>query len=132
MANDVRHIFISAPESYFKSEEGIEKLQEQGTGISLYFASHGIRSHTYCPQIDNRKLFRKNRRMLRNMCDQVIRSSDVVYVPYWECHKWQKDDLRLAKDLGVKIICNSDLMNTLRDYKAEGVKNVSKSSTSPV
>lgn len=122
--NDVKHIFISAPESYFNTEEGIEKLQKQGTDISLYFASHGIRSHTYCPQIDNRKLFRKNRRMLRGMCDQVIRSADVVYVPYWECHNWQKADLRLAKDLGVRIICNNNLTNTLRDYHAEGVSYV--------
>lgn len=119
--NEVKNIYVSAPESIIRDPEANERLKECEKHISLSLAAKGIRCHTYLPQCDNRELFYKNRQLLRKICDQVILAADLLYVPYRVHGKWQKKDLITAKEAGVPILCDRELLFTLRDYEAKEV-----------
>ena len=108
--SNIGHVYISAPEIMFQDEKLIELLKQQSKNFCFYLAEHGQRSKTYMPQLDNNKLFIRNRGMLRDICNSV-----------WEASKWQKNDLRVARANGLYIYCNENITDSLKYCKAQGV-----------
>ena len=119
--SNIGHVYISAPEIMFQDEKLIELLKQQSKNFCFYLAEHGQRSKTYMPQLDNNKLFIRNRGMLRDICNSVIARSNILYIPIWEASKWQKNDLRVARANGLYIYCNENIIDSLKYCKAQGV-----------
>lgn len=118
---NIGHVYISAPEVMFQNDALIEQLKQKSEAFTFYLADHGQRSKTYIPQLDNRKLFIRNRGMLRDICNSVIARSNILYIPFWTPSKWQCKDLKAAKENGLIVFCDEPFADALKYYKAQGV-----------
>lgn len=100
-------IYISAPDEEMKAADTKSVIQMKAVNLSVLLALKGVKSKFYFPQEYIGGLFphpsRGEKRMIRQMCNQIIAECDAIYVCGAK-KKTVKTDLRLASEKELFVI----------------------------
>lgn len=115
-------IYISAPDEEMKAADTKSVIQMKAVNLSVLLALKGVKSKFYFPQEYISGLFphpsRGEKRMIRQMCNQIIAECDAIYVCGTK-KKTVKTDLRLASEKELFVIRDEYLQTDIEQLIRE-------------
>jgi len=112
-------IYISAPDEEMKAADTKSVIQMKAVNLSVLLALKGVKSKFYFPQeYIGGHPSRGEKRMIRQMCNQIIAECDAIYVCGAK-KKTVKTDLRLASEKELFVIRDEYLQTDIEQLIRE-------------